>query len=78
MYKFGGKSPVSLCVVDFKHITNIIIPFINENTIIGVKLYYYIDWCQIHNLMLNNSRLTVEDINSIRKIKSGMNNGRDF
>jgi hypothetical protein len=28
--------------------------------------------------MLNVSHLTVEGINSIRKIKSGMNTGRDF
>jgi hypothetical protein len=28
--------------------------------------------------MLNRSHLTVEGINSIRKIKSGMNTGRDI
>jgi hypothetical protein len=28
--------------------------------------------------MLNRSHLTVEGINSIRKIKSGMNTGRNF
>jgi hypothetical protein len=29
-------------------------------------------------LMINRSHLTVEGINSIRKIKSGMNRGREF
>jgi hypothetical protein len=42
----------------------------------GIKLYDYLDWCEIHNLMLNGSHLTVEGINFIRKIKSGMNIGR--
>jgi hypothetical protein len=43
-----------------------------------MKLYDYLDWCKIHSLMLNRSHLTVEGINSIRKIKSGMNTGRNF
>jgi hypothetical protein len=41
-------------------------------------LYDYLDWSKIHNLMTNRSHLTVEGINSIRKIKSGMNTGRNF
>ncbi len=78
IYKYGGKSTLSLSIVDFTDITNIIVPFFNKNPIIGIKLYDYLDWCKIHNLMLNVSHLTVEGINSIRKIKSGMNTGRDF
>jgi hypothetical protein len=78
IYKYAGKSAVSLSIVDFKDITNIIIPFLNKNTIIGIKLYDYLDWCKIHSLMVNRSHLTVEGINSIRKIKSGMNTGRHW
>ena len=78
IYKYAGKSAVSLSIVDFKDITNIIIPFLNENPIIGIKLYDYLDWCKIHSLMINRSHLTVEGINSIRKIKSDMNTGREF
>lgn len=78
IYKYAGKSAVSLTIVDFKDITNIIIPFLNENPIIGVKLYDYLDWCKIHSLMINRSHLTVQGIDSIRIIKSGMNRGRDF
>ena len=78
LYKYGGKNAVSLSLVDFTDITNIIIPFFNENSIIGIKLYDYLDWCKIHSLMINRLHLTVEGINSIRKIKSGMNRGRDF
>ena len=64
IYKYAGKSAVSLTIVDFKDITNIIVPFFNENPIIGIKLYDYLDWCKIHSLMLNRSHLTVEGINS--------------
>ena len=78
IYKYAGKSAISLTIVDFKDITNILVPFFNENPIIGIKLYDYLDWCKIHSLMLNRSHLTVEGINSIRKIKSGMNTGRNF
>jgi len=78
IYKYPGKSAVSMSIVDFKDITNTIVPLFNENPIIGTKLHDYIDWCKIHSLMLNRSHLTVEGINSIRKIKSGMNTGRNF
>lgn len=76
IYKYGGKSAVNICIVDFTDITNILIPFFNKNIIIGIKLYDYIDWCKIHSLMVNKHHLTIEGINSIRKIKSGMNTGR--
>jgi LAGLIDADG endonuclease/NADH-Ubiquinone oxidoreductase (complex I), chain 5 N-terminus len=78
IYKYAGKSAVSLSIVDFKDITFIIVPFFNENPIIGIKLYDYLDWCKIHSLMLNRTHLTVEGINSIIKIKSGMNTGRNI
>ena len=78
IYKYGGKSAVSFTIVDFTDITNIIIPFFDKNPIIGIKLYDYLDWCKIHSLMVNRSHLTVEGINSIREIKSGMNTGRNF
>jgi hypothetical protein len=78
IYKYAGKSAISLTIVDFKDITNILVPFFNENSIVGIKLHDYLDWCKIHSLMLNRSHLTVEGINSIRKIKSGMNTGRNL
>ncbi len=78
IYKYDGKYAVSLTIVDFTDISNIIIPFFNKNPLIGVKLYDYLDWCKIHSLMMNRSHFTVEGINSIRKIKSGMNSGRSF
>jgi hypothetical protein len=76
IYKYAGKSALILSIVDFKDITNKIIPFLNENPIIGIKLYDYLDWCKIHSLMVKRSHLSVEGINYIRKIKFGMNTGR--
>jgi hypothetical protein len=78
IYNYSGKSAVSLSIVDFSDITNIIIPFFNKNPIIGIKFYDYLDWCKIHSLMVNRLHLTPEGILSIKEIKSGMNTGRKF
>ena len=59
IYKYNGKSAVSLTIVKFSDITNIIIPgppaqsgipagegtptFFKENPLVGVKLYDYLD-----------------------------------
>jgi hypothetical protein len=44
IYKYsGGKSAVSLSIVDFSDITKKIVPFFNQYPIIGVKLYDYLD-----------------------------------
>lgn len=78
VYKYGGKSAVSLTIFDFTDITNKIVPFFYQYSIVGIKLYDYLDWCKIHSLMVYRSHLTVEGINSIREIKSCMNTGRKF
>ena len=78
IYKYSGKSAVSLTIYDFTDITNIILPFFEKNPIIGIKFYDYLDWCKIHSLMINRSHLTLEDLYSIKEIKSGMNKGRSF
>jgi hypothetical protein len=78
IYNYNGNNAVSFVIVDFTDITNIIIPFFKSHPIIGIKLYDYLDWCKIHDLMINRSHLTIEGINSIREIKSGMNIGRKF
>jgi hypothetical protein len=43
IYKYPGKAAVSLSIVDFKDITHRIVPFFNENPIVGTKLYDYFD-----------------------------------
>nr|AVD96796.1 double-motif LAGLIDADG homing endonuclease [Ophiostoma novo-ulmi subsp. novo-ulmi] len=77
VYNYNGKSAVNITIVDFTSITEIIIPFLTKYPIIGVKFNDYIDWCKIHELMVNKIHLTVEGIDSIKLIKSGMNTGRE-
>jgi len=83
-YLGGGKvykytqSGVHLSIVDFSLITQRIIPLFKVNPLVGVKSLDYIDWCKIHELMVNGSHLTLEGMNSIRDIKLGMNRGRSF
>jgi hypothetical protein len=43
IYKYAGKSEVSLTIVDFKDISNKLVPFFNVNPLIGIKLYDYLD-----------------------------------
>jgi hypothetical protein len=43
VYKYNGKAAVSLTIVKFSDITEIIIPFLNKNPLVGVKLYDYLD-----------------------------------
>ena len=78
IYKYSGKSAVVLTIFKFSDITNIIIPFFEENPLLGVKLFDYLDWCKIAKLMNEGSHLTLEGLNLIREIKSGMNTGREI
>ena len=77
IYKYPKTPAVSLTIVNFMDITNKIIPFFNKYSLFGVKLYDYLDWCKINKLMNEGSHLTMEGLNLIRNIKSGMNKGRD-
>jgi len=77
IYKYPNTPAVCLTIVKFSDICNIIIPFFNNNTIFGVKLEEYLDWCKIKKSIFEGSHLTEEGMNLIREIKSGMNKGRN-
>ena len=77
LYKYPDNNAVVLTVVKFSDITNIIIPFFEKNSLLGVKFYDYLDWCKIAKLMNDGSHLTLDGLNLIRKIKTGINKGRD-
>ena len=77
IYKYPGKPAVALVFFKFSDINNTIIPFFEKNSLLGVKFYDYLDWCKIAKLIAEGSHLTPEGLNLIRKIKSGMNTGRD-
>lgn len=78
IYKYNGQQAVSLTIVKFTDLTDIIIPFFNKNPLVGVKLYDYIDWCKIHKLMYEGNHLTIKGINLIRELKYGLNSGRNW
>lgn len=78
IYKYSNKSAVSLTIVNFSDINNLIIPFFEKYPLIGVKLFDFLDWCKIANLMKDGSHLTIEGLALIRSIKAGMNTGRKY
>ena len=63
--------------------------FVNKYPLQGTKNCYakpfsslgffnFMDFCKIVDLMRNKRHLTSEGLEEIRKIKSGMNTGRDY
>lgn len=78
LYKYPDKAAVVITIFKLSDITNIIIPLFEINPLLGVKLLDYLDWYKVAKLMNENSHLTLEGLNLIRKIKSGMNRGRDI
>jgi hypothetical protein len=76
IYKYPDKSAIVFTIFKFSDIINIIIPFFETNPILGIKLFDFLDWCKIAHLMKEGKHLTLEGLNFIREIKSGMNTGR--
>nr|QID02912.1 hypothetical protein [Orbilia oligospora] len=54
----------------------IIIPFFQNNKILGEKSKDFNDWCKIADLMKDNQHLNEKGLEQIRKIKDRMNKGR--
>jgi hypothetical protein len=67
---------VTLVVVKFPIITEKFILFFEQYPLIGIKQLDYLDFCKIAKLMADDCHLTIEGLNLIRTIKSGMNKGR--
>jgi hypothetical protein len=58
LYKYPNGLAIGIYIVNFKDITEKIIPLLNEYTISGVKLKDYKDWVKVHELMQKGSHLT--------------------
>lgn len=72
------KKPVVLfSVSQFSDILNIIIPFFEKYPVQGAKSGDYADFCRVALLMKDKAHLTVEGLNQIKNIKSGMNSKRE-
>lgn len=58
IYKYSEKPAVVLTIFKFSDINNKIIPFFEQNPLLGVKLFDFLDWCKVAKLMNNGSHLT--------------------
>ena len=67
---------VYFLVTKFSDICNIIIPFFDKFNIQGVKYKDYLDFLRAKTLIENKAHLTKEGLDTIIKIKSGMNRAR--
>ncbi len=63
-------------VAKFAENLNKIIPFFDENSIIGIKSLDFADFKQVAELIKNKSHLTKSGLEKILSIKAGMNRGR--
>ena len=61
-------------VSKFSDINNKIIPFFIKYPIVGVKYNDFLDFCKVKELMNNKEHLTLDGLNKIREIKSGITN----
>ena len=78
LYKNSKEPFVSLTIYKFSEINKIIIPFFEQNPLYEVKILDFLDFCRIVKLMVEKKHLTLEVLNQIREIKSGMNRDRKF
>ena len=69
---------VFLTIYKISDITTKIIPFFEQNPLLGVKQFDYFDWRKIANLMNLGKHLTIDGLDLIRTIKAKMNTGRKF
>jgi hypothetical protein len=75
-YIYYGKNSVSLQVIKFSDISDIIIPFFKEYPIQGQKYLDFLDFIKIVNILKNKEHLTSEGFNNILNIKASMNERR--
>lgn len=64
-------------VLKFEDIVVKIIPFFNKYPLMNVKSKDFQDFCRVAEIIKSGKHLTLEGIDKIKKIKAGMNKGRD-
>ena len=75
--KYSKNQPLVIFVVTrLSDIQNIIVPFLEKNTLQGIKYKDYLDFVQIMRMMVNKDHLTIQGLHKIKEIKSGMNDNR--
>lgn len=72
-----GKEAVWFVVTKYSDISDKIIPFFQEHKILGVKSKDFEDFCNVADIMKDQSHLNPKGLEQIKKIKEGMNKGRN-
>ena len=62
----------------FEDVFNIIIPFFQKYSLHGDKKLNFLDFIKVAHLIKDKAHLTVEGLDKIESIKSGMHYGRDY
>ena len=68
-----SRGSVYFYVVKFTDIYDKIIPFFNENKILGIKSEDYLNWCKVAELVKEKKHLTKDGLDQIIKIKEILN-----
>ena len=76
IYKY--REVFNFRVIKFDDIANKIIPFFLKYPIHGVKALDFKDFCLVAEMMKEKKHLTTDGLEKIRKIKAGMNRGRNL
>ena len=74
--QFKGENKVNFVIRKYSDLTDKIIPLFEKYPIKGEKLKDFRDFSQVAELMRTKSHLTLEGLEKIRKLKSGMNRQR--
>lgn len=69
---------VDYMVTKFSDIDQKIIPFFSKYKIFGVKSEDFNDWLKVGELIKNKAHLTDTGLEEIKRIKEGMNKGRNI
>ena len=77
-FVFQNREAYSFEVTKLSDINEKIIPFFQQNPIQGVKRDDFEDFCRVAEIIKDKKHLTAEGLDQIRKIKAGMNTGRQF
>ena len=78
VFKRSKEDKVDFQINKFVDLTDKVLPFFEKYRLQGAKSKDFSDFCKIAELMKNKVHLTHEGLEEIRKIKSGMNTGREF
>lgn len=76
VYKYPNQPAAVFTLFKFSDITDILIPLFEKNPLLGVKSQDFLDFCEAAKLIKDGKHLTLDGINKIINLKSGMNRGR--